>query len=96
MRGILCAVFAKNLLTFVYHGRGRVCDQWDAPVFQLGRTLVPATARIKYLVLVNPAGLDSTGVLLGNPIPQSRNRRFLGSSPKRLGAYLPERKPRFP
>jgi hypothetical protein len=33
---------------------------------------------------------------LGNPIPQSRDRCFLGSSARRLGAYLPGRKPRFP
>ena len=43
---------------------------------------------------VNPTG--ALGLLVGNPIPQSRDRCFLGSSPRRLGAYLPERKPRFP
>ena len=44
---------------------------------------------------VNPTRAHCS-LLIGNPIPQSRDRCFLGSSPRRLGAYLPGRKPRFP
>ena len=48
----------------------------------------------KSYFFVNPTG--ALGLLVGNPIPQSRDRCFLDSSPRRLGAYLPGRKPRFP